>query len=384
MSTHNATPPVVIVGTGHAGTTLAREFRKLDADTPLVLITADDGKLYYKPNLSKALADGKTPDDLVMQEPDAAAEQYGAELIRGERVTAIDPSNNTLNLGDTSVRYRDLVLAIGASQRDCPLEGDAQRVLTVNDLGDYREFREQLDADASVAILGAGLIGCEFANDLAAQVHTVHVVDPQPHPLPRLLPPEQGAALADALEALGVQWHFGTVAKSIGVDTVTLESGKTVKADVVLSAIGLVPNTNLAAAAGLKTGAGIQVNAQLQTSAAHIYALGDCAELPGGLVLPYVVPATHAARALAKTLAGTATALKLPAVPVMVKTPALPTIVCPPPQGAAGAWAITGELPDFVATFDGADGQKLGFALTGAATKQRGALAREMPPLLSD
>src|SRR6185295_6964404 len=118
------------------------------------------------------------------------------------------------------------------------------------------------------------------------------------------------------------------------------DDGTMLTADVVLSAIGLRPNCELAQAAGLAVNCGIVVDRNLLTSVPDVYALGDCAEV-GGLVLPFIMPITHAARALSATLAGKPSPLTYPAMPVLVKTHACPTIVSPPAPGAAGEWQVT-------------------------------------------
>jgi rubredoxin-NAD+ reductase len=138
---------------------------------------------------------------------------------------------------------------------------------------------------------------------------------------------------------------------------------------------------DLAKAAGIATGAGITVNRQLETSAKNVFAIGDCAEVDG-LVLPYVMPIMQAARALAPNLLGQEVALTYPAMPVMVKTPALPTIVSPPAKGAVGDWKIKAMDDGLEARFESSDGKLLGFALLGSATAQRGALTKELPPIL--
>src|SRR5699024_5544508 len=140
--------------------------------------------------------------------------------------------------------------------------------------------------------------------------------------------------------------------------------------DVVLSAIGLRPALALRRQAGLEVAHGVVVDRTLQTSDPHIYALGDCAEV-AGLFRPFVSPLMQAARALGRTLAGEPTQVRYPALPVIVKTPACPTIVYPPASDD-GDWIVAGEAPDLVARYVGADDRLLGFALTGAAIKQRG------------
>ena len=119
----------------------------------------------------------------------------------------------------------------------------------------------------------------------------------------------------------------------------------------------------------------------LRTSAPHVYALGDCAEV-AGLNLPFVMPIMHGARALAKTLAGEPTEVRYPPMPVVIKTPALATVVAPPPKGTEGAWKIEGEAPDIRALFEAPDGALLGFALTGTAAAEKQALTKALPAAL--
>ena len=161
----------------------------------------------------------------------------------------------------------------------------------------------------------------------------------------------------------------------------TDSQGDTHYADLVLSAVGLKPITELAAAAGLAVGRGIITNRLLQTSDEDIYALGDGAEI-AGFNLPFVLPIMRQAKALAATLAGSPTELAYPAMPVVVKTPACPTVVCPPPPGAAGNWQEDVSASGVRAVFSDSDGRALGFALLGAATAEKASLAAAMPMLL--
>jgi rubredoxin-NAD+ reductase len=237
--------------------------------------------------------------------------------------------------------------------------------------------------------MAPGLIGCEFANDLLLGGYRVHVVDPTERPLAALLPAAAGEQLRAALQALGVVWHFGATVQAVKHRTdasalaVTLSSGETVNADLVLSAIGLRADTALASAAGIACERGVVVDDHLQTSAPQVFALGDCAQYAsaGARTLPYVMPIMNAARALAATLTGTPTALVFPLMPVSIKTPALPTVVAAPHPAQAGAWvadaldaaaAPTGGVWRFM---DPA-GQQRGFVLTGGQTTRRMELAK--------
>jgi rubredoxin-NAD+ reductase len=377
---------IVIIGTGLAGYTMAREFRKLDAATPLHLISRDDGSFYSKPILSNALALKKTPAQIALNAAADMERQLAATVSTHSLVTAIDPVAHHIIVNDAAIAYTRLVLAVGADPIRLPLAGDAaDGVLSVNDLSDYTRFRHALDGKRRLVILGAGLIGCEFANDLRSAGIDVDVIDPAPQPLGRLLPPRAADFLRAALEAAGVRFHFGTTAQSVaraatGI-TVGLVNGTTIEADLVLSAIGLRPRIDLARDAGLTINRGIVTNALLQTSAADVYALGDCAEV-AGFNLPFVMPIMQAARALARTLHGTATPVNYPAMPVVVKTPACPTVVCPPPAGVEGQWQESVAADGVRALFLDTAGALRGFALVGAATKDKQALTKDIPPLL--
>ena len=379
--------PVVIVGTGLAGYNLAKEFRKLDSETPLLLISADDGRSYSKPMLSTGFGKNKDADGLAMAEAGAMAEQLKAEIRTHTRITGIDPGHKRLWIGEEAVPYRDLVLAWGADTIRVPVEGDAQdAIFPINDLEDYARFRTAAAGKRRVLILGAGLIGCEFANDLSAGGLQVELVAPCEQVMPGLLHPAAAAAVQAGLEGLGAHFHLGPVLARLDRGDAGLEAqlsdGTRISCDLVVSAVGLRPRTELAAAAGLEVNRGVVVNRQLQSSHANIYALGDCAEVDG-LNLLYVMPLMACARALAQTLAGTPTAVNYGAMPVTVKTPACPLVVSPPPRGLEGDWTVEGSGADIKVLCRDAAGRLLGYALTGAAVQEKLALNRELPPLLA-
>ncbi len=377
--------PIVIVGSGLAGYTLAREFRKLDRQAPLVLVSRDDASFYSKPMLSNALAAGKTAAQLAGASAGQMAEQLSADVVSRTEVRRIDTARRAVHADAREIGYSKLVLALGADPISVPLAGDAaHEVLRVNDLADYARFRVAIEGKRRVALLGAGLIGCEFANDLAAAGYAVEVIDPAPRPLGRLLPDEAALRVRDALGSLGVRWHLGVTAQSVmrsaGGLRVALSDGSAFETDAVLSAIGLRPRTELARSAGLSVNRGIITDRLLETSASGVYALGDCAEVEGQ-VLPFVLPIMQAARALAKTLAGEPTAVDYPAMPVVVKTPVLPVVVAPPPA-LPGAWSLRAEGDGLEARFEDERGALRGFALLGAASARKNALARLLPPLI--
>jgi len=378
---------IVIIGSGLAGYTVIREIRKLDKEIPITLVTKEPGYFYSKPMLSTALAGKKEAAQLISTPAEGMASQLGLNILSETDVHAIDSAKQIINTSKGEITYRQLVLALGADQIHLPLQGNAaHEVLTVNDLEDYAKFRNAISGKKKVAILGAGLIGCEFANDLVLGNYEVDVIDLAPQALGRLIPEAAANDLQSKLSAAGVRWHFNTTVQSIDRNSnelnITLANGTLIASDVVLSAVGLKPRLDLAKAAGIATGIGIQVNRELETNAPHVYALGDCAEVEG-LVLPYVMPIMQAARALAVTLTGQRTALTYPAMPVMVKTPALATIVSPPAKGATGQWKTNPVEGGLEARFESDDGKLLGFVLMGTATAQRGALTKELPAILA-
>jgi len=379
--------PIVILGTGLAGYTVAREFRKIDKAAPLVLLTRDGGGFYSKPMLSNAIAQGKEAAALVTQSAEQMATQLNATVRTRADVESIDAAAHVVRLaGGESIPYSKLVLAPGADPIRIPLGGDAAaEVLSVNDVEDYARFRDAIRGRQRVAVIGAGLIGSEFANDLAVGGYGVDVIDLAPAPLGRLAPREAGEFVRERLAALGVRFHFGSAPKSVDRSgdglVVTIENGARVVADVVLSAVGLRPRTALAKAAGLAVNRGIVVDRYLATTAADVYALGDAAEVDG-LVLPYVMPIMQAARSLARTLAGEPSAVTYPAMPVVVKTPAAPLVVSPIARGEARWVCVASPEGVRAECFDGG-GHLAGFALAGAAVAEKQALAKRLPAWLS-
>ena len=255
----------------------------------------------------------------------------------------------------------------------------------VNDLTDYGRYRQKLESARRVAVVGAGLIGCEFANDLINGGFEVDVIAPTETVLPGLLPQEASEAVRRGLAEVGVRFHLSravtTVERVGGGVRLGLDDGTTVDAELGVAAVGLQPRIQLASDAGLETNRGIRVNQQLETSEPGIYALGDCAEVCGH-VLPYVMPLMAAARALAKTLTGTPTPVHYGSMSVTVKTPACPVAVCPPASDVEGEWEVSRDGNSVRALFRGADSQLLGFAVTGDYASEKQSLSKEVPAIL--
>ena len=380
---------VVVIGSGLAGYGLVRELRRKDEAVAITVLTSDGGEGYSKPMISTGYTKDLNADKLAAQSAEELAEQLNVTVRTRTRVASIDTQTQTVHLeGGEALPYSELVLALGAELIRPPIGGDAaEDVLGVNDLDDYRRFQDLLAAKGAkkVAIIGAGLIGCEFTNDLLNGGFTVEAVDPMGWCLPTLLPEQSGRAVQTALEEKGATFHFGPLATEVNRAgegyAVTLNNGDTIEADAVLCAVGVKPRTTLASEAGIEVNRGIVTDRQLRTNAPNVFAMGDCAEVAGH-VLVYVAPLMAAARALAATLAGEATDVSYPAMPVAIKTPACPVVVSPPARDADGEWHFEGDAPDIKALFRSGAGELLGFALTGQAVKERMALAKELPAIL--
>lgn len=382
--------PLTIIGSGMAGLGLLRALRAIDAERPVTLITADGGDDYAKPLLSTGFAKRLPPDRLAARSALRVAEDLGAMVRTYTRVEAVDMAQRTLQIGAERLPWGELVLATGAAPAVPFAVSDAlaARVFTINDLDDYRAFHgalETLGRPGRVAIVGAGLVGCEFANDLIAGGHEVSLVAPESAPLPRLLPEPLGRALGEAFDEAGMLMALGvgvTALEAAGAGVgLVLDDGSRLEADLVLMATGLRPRTALAEAAGLAvSAAGIHTDRRLATSGPGVYALGDVACVDGVNAM-YVQPLQASAKALARTLTGTPTPVTYGPWPVVVKTPLLPVVALPPASPPA-RWHIEGEAGDFSALAESEDGRLIGFALTGACVRRKVELARVAPPLL--
>lgn len=438
--------PVIIIGSGMAGYTLARELRKLTTSLPIVMVCQDSGDSYAKPTLSNAYAQNKLADTIANASAAKMAETLNLTLLNFHQVTDINTDEQFIVVrslvnedSQTTLAYRDLVLATGAHSRLLPnLAVNHQTIFAVNHLDEYKSFQQRLNtlksqksAPVKVAIIGAGLIGCEFANDLIGQNTdnqtadiTVAVFDKAARPLAQQLPSQAGIMLQDALTQSGVTFYLGTDITSITTNvntnndtndnaTVTIsfdrdKQSQTFEADIVLIAIGLVANTDLAASANIAIASsqhinptithlprtvqqGIKVDAYLATSAKHIYAIGDCANVMGSY-MPYVMPLMNQAKALAKTLAEphmAPTKVAYPAMPVAIKTPSLPLVVLPVSGQYSDDqlyWQTTQTTDGMVMTAHPKDDSNsiLGFVLAGKeAAKQRLTLTKQVADWLS-
>lgn len=378
---------LVIIGTGLAGYMLAKEWRKFDASTSLTMLTESHGDFYSKPLLSTALTQQKTAEQLALNSPIEMAHQLNALIETDVTVERIDPVEKTIFFSNKTIQYDQLVLACGSSPIHLNFSGNAgYETVSVNNLEDYSYFRAWLlkNHKKQLAILGSGLVGCEFANDLLHANYEVEILSLDHYPLQKLIPETMGRTFQEALSKKGVRWHFGVSAQSIDREKeryrIGLDDGTEVHADGIFSAVGLVANKQLAEKAGLTVNQGIVVDRRLQTSHADIFALGDCAEVLGH-VKHYVAPLLQCARTLAKVLVGQDEKVHYPTMPIVIKTPACPLVTCPVPLGVKGEWRYSGDDQHLSALFYDTDEQLRGFTLMGDKVRHKLELAKQLPLL---
>lgn len=371
-------PQIVVVGSGLAGFGVLRELRRLSPEARLTLVTLEAGHFYSKPALSTALAKGKTAETLVTSHAEKMIAQLKLDARIGREAESIDRTGKALCTTGGPIPYDALVLATGALPFRPPLEGNAaHRAISVNQLDHYDRFRKELPDGARVLIMGSGLVGTEFANDLVTTSYKPLVVDMLPLPLGQLVPLPVGEKVRDALAAAGVRWHLGR--KIIAINyaepgpgyVATLDDGTSITADLVLSAVGLRPNVALAKEAGLDVGIGIKVNEHGQTSDPHIYAIGDCAEYLHG-PSAYVTPIMAAARGIAPSALGTPTEIRFPPLSVQVKTTLFPINLLPPSRATTGEWRVLEDDTDGLKyVFVDTDNIVRGYVLTQEKCEQR-------------
>lgn len=370
--------PIIIIGTGLAGVSVAKEFRKCDVVTPLILITQDDGHFYSKPLLSTAIQQGKSPTELIITDVTVLQNQLNATIMTFSKVLALDTKTQTITVQTpdeiTHIAYQKCVFANGATPRPLPMIEALPSHYRINSLMDYARFKNKQATWKQLTIIGSGLVGSEFAHDFSKSHLNINVVTPDPFPLFGLVPEPIGQALASALTDKGVTFHTQTQVTTASQLENTchlgLSSKVTLQADAVLIAIGLTPDISLAKEAGIAVNQGIVVDEHLECNITNHYALGDCAEI-AGVCRQYVAPILSCARALAQTLSGTPTKAILPHLPISLKVDCYPILVSPPKRGCEGTWHFENTQNHYQGLFYDKQGVLQGFALSGTYLAKR-------------
>ena len=375
---------VLIIGGGIAGFSLAREIRKLNPNQQITLLSRDT-QLFDRDEFPRLLADPTAKATVTDYE--TLAQDLRLTLANCT-VQSLDPVHHSVTTDQGEFEADRIILATGSSPMLPSFSRDLPGLMTaVTHVNILEKVRARLGAIRDVAIVGGGVAGCEFANALATLGKHVTVIEQHGGPLFELMPIDARRHLIAELEAIGVKFHFNARCASACREglraQLSLTDGKRVEADLVIAAIGTVPNTKLAQAAGLNVGKGIIVDKRMETSHTHIYALGDCAEI-AGMVLPYRAPIAYQAKALAKTMNGVATAVDYPPLPISLNTPACPTMISPPKRGAQGQWETLVVENGLNASFVDDYGRLSGFVLMGAETVEVEFLKVEVPNWLNN
>jgi 3-phenylpropionate/trans-cinnamate dioxygenase ferredoxin reductase component len=309
-------PAVAVVGTGQAGFQTAASLRQDGFAGRIMMIGDEPVPPYQRPPLSKSyLARDSGLDELWLR-PETFYTQHQIDLLAGETVTGIDRAGRRLRLASGSeLSWDHLVLATGARFRPLAVPGaELDGVLPLRTLADADILRERLDQTREVVVVGAGFIGLEFASVAIARGAAVHIIELTHHPMGRVVSATISRFFTEAHRRWGAEVSLGTGVTQIlgargratGVETT---DGRRLPGDLVLICIGVIPNAELAAGAGLAVDNGIVVDERLATADPAILAIGDCANFPtpfaiGRIRLESVQNAVDQGRCVAAHIAG--------------------------------------------------------------------------------
>jgi nitrite reductase (NADH) large subunit len=301
--------PLIIVGKGMAATRLVDELSQRALGRYSIAVIGAEGRLAYNRVLLSPLLAGEIAEPDIELKPATWWKARGVSTLYGRAVANIDRATRAVTLENgLSLPYRKLVLATGSKPLKPPFPGgDLAGVATFRDTADVETMRAYAQRGARIIVIGGGLLGLEAAYGLSkagARVTLLHLVD---RLMERQLDAEGAALLASAMIARGIDVRLNSATKGfVGTDKVEgveLQDGAIIPADLVVIAIGVRPNTDLARAAGLGVNRGVVVDDGMTSDDADIFAIGECAE-HRGCVYGLVEPAYEQARVLAMRLAG--------------------------------------------------------------------------------
>lgn len=308
---------VVIVGAGQAGAQVAASLRDEGFTGRIELLGSDPYHPYQRPPLSKGLLLGKQTEDDIWLRPEVFYGRNGIDVQRARVAMSVGRERMVVVTDDGREHpYDILVLATGAAPRKLPVPGaDLPGVLYLRDLNDTQKLKRWLDSGSQrIVVIGGGFIGLEAAATATSLGHRTTVLETAHSLMPRVASPVMAEFFARLHREQGTQLLLGTTAaRIVGTDRVlgvVTDDGREVPADIVLVGIGVVPNVDLAASAGLPVADGVIVDETLRTADPVIFAIGDCTSFPcvhaGGAHtrLESVQNATDQARHVAGAVAG--------------------------------------------------------------------------------
>lgn len=307
--------PVVILGAGHAGFQVAASLRQLGFGDRICLVNDEAHLPYQRPPLSKAYIKGNAGPESLMFRPEKFYSDHKVELISGRAVSIDRQQRKVLLASGSWLDYGHLVLAVGARNRllDLP-NANLPDVRYLRILDESEALRKILPSKKRAVIIGAGFIGLEFAATARIKGLEVDVVELASRVMARAVTAEVSDYFQARHREAGIRIHLGVQATSIEaeggkVTGVSLSDGRHLPADLIVVGVGVLPNVELAAEAGLPVASGIIVDQHLLTADPNISAIGDCAlfaspRFGGSLRLESVQNATDQARCVAARLTG--------------------------------------------------------------------------------
>lgn len=373
VAANNASTGIVIIGAGLAGWHVIDAIRAKDKDIPITLITADNGDRYHKPMLTMAISQKKRAADLVRATGSDAAEAAQVTLLANTQVTDIDAASQTVQLisalrsdpvytNYATISYGKLVLAMGAHPI-FPKSLPEDLVWHVNHIERFSQLQEKLaEGSQHVAIVGAGMVGTEIAEDLLKAGHQVTLIDLNDAPLSQILPPKATARIAQAVKSQGINFLGSTQVIDVirnndgklqvsyeslasATDDATAEPIEPLIVDHVIASTGLTIDDKLPTAAGVEFNrrTGIVVDATtLRTNTSNIYAIGDCMSI-NGIACRYVAPLRAQAATIADDILGHEHSGYDHKPPMIrLKNKAISVMVTGVPQ-ASGNWQVKTE-----------------------------------------
>lgn len=284
---------IVIVGAGQAGARAAQALRAADTDLQITLIGEETVPPYERPALSKAVLLGEASPDSTLVETSTYWSTQRIDLRTGVRVEAIAPHEGYVQLADGSRLQGDqFLLTTGSRVRPLPCAPTPRAgVYYLRTLDDCARLSTEMQAGRSMVIIGGGFIGLEVASSACARGMQVSVLEREATLLARALPAALADQIAQLHRAKGVTLHTHAQVSSIeptedglGVSAVRLTDGTRIAAEVVVIGIGIIPNTELAEAAGAQSADGVVVDAYGRTTVSGLWAAGDVTNHPNAVL----------------------------------------------------------------------------------------------------